>query len=278
MKADISPSNGDEEDQIILSKSGRTGASETEQLPVRFLFLKIFKIFCRSMSQNPLFTRYIYRRAAHQGESGTYPLPDIDIDQIMIGNLNHMKKEKAEAEIKKNTKLMERIHDLYALYIYRLALKFLGDDESAAECVQLSYMRILVYLERLDHMGDIESPQAKSYIYTIVHSSAMDMLRERGKGVSVPDDELRMAADARVFAAERERVNAERSYYELFEVLERSLSRDERLMIEMRYADGYTFAEVAEHFGMSEAACRKRIERIKKKAVDAAVKKGLIKR
>ena len=230
------------------------------------------------MSQNPLFTRYIYRRAAHQGESGTYPLPDIDIDRIMIGNLNHMKKEKAEAEIKKNTKLMERIHDLYALYIYRLALKFLRDDESAAECVQLSYMRILVYLERLDRIGDIESLQAKSYIYTIVRSSAMDMLRERGKGGSVPDDELRMAADARVFAAERERVNAERSYYELFEVLERSLSRDERLMIEMRYADGYTFAEVAEHFGMSEAACRKRIERIKKKAVDAAVKKGLIKR
>ena len=230
------------------------------------------------MSQNPLFARYIYRRAAHQGESGTYPLSDIDIDRIMIGNLNHMKKEKAEADINNNTELMDRIHDLYALYIYRLALKFLRDDESAAECVQLSYMRILVYLERLDLIGDIESLQAKSYIYTIVRSSAMDMLRERGKGGSVPDDELRMAADAQVFAAERERVNAERSYYELFEVLERSLSRDERLMIEMRYADGYTFAEVAEHFGISEAACRKRIERIKKKAVDAAVKKGLIKR
>ena len=42
--------------------------------------------------------------------------------------------------------------------------------------------------------------------------------------------------------------------------------------------DGYTFDEVAEHFGMTEAACRKKIERIKKKAVDAAVKKGLIKR
>ena len=196
----------------------------------------------------------------------------------MIRAVNNMKYEKAEAEIKKNTELMERIHDMYALYIYRLAMKFLRNDDLAAECVQASYVRILMYLERLDRVGDIESPQAKSYIYTIVRSSAVDMLRERGPGESAPDDELYAAADAGVFAAERERVNAERSYYELFEVLERSLSKDERLMIEMRYASGYTFAEVAEHFSMTEAACRKRIERIKKKAVDAAVKKGLIKR
>lgn len=196
----------------------------------------------------------------------------------MIRAVNNMKYEKAEAEIKKNTELMERIHDMYALYIYRLAMKFLRNDDLAAECVQASYVRILMYLERLDRVGDIGSPQGKSYIYTIVRSSAVDMLRERGSGESAPDDELYAAADAGVFAAERERVNAERSYYELFEVLERSLSKDERLMIEMRYADGYTFDEVAEHFGMTEAACRKKIERIKKKAVDAAVKKGLIKR
>lgn len=196
----------------------------------------------------------------------------------MIRTVNNMKYEKAESEIKKNAELMERIHDMYALYIYRLAMKFLRNDDLAAECVQASYVRILMYLERLDRVGDIGSPQAKSYIYTIVRSSAVDMLRERGPGESTPDDELYAAADAGVFAAERERVNAERSYYELFEVLERSLSKDERLMIEMRYADGYTFDEVAEHFGMTEAACRKKIERIKKKAVDAAVKKGLIKR
>ena len=196
----------------------------------------------------------------------------------MIRAVNNMKYEKAEAEIKKNTELMERIHDMYALYIYRLAMKFLRNDDLAAECVQASYVRILMYLERLDRVDDIGSPQAKSYIYTIVRSSAVDMLRERGPGESAPDDELYAAADAGVFAAERERVNAERSYYELFEVLEHSLSKDERLMIEMRYADGYTFDEVAEHFGMTEAACRKKIERIKKKAVDAAVKKGLIKR
>ena len=56
----------------------------------------------------------------------------------MIRAVNNMKYEKAEAEIKKNTELMERIHDMYALYIYRLAMKFLRNDDLAAECVQAS--------------------------------------------------------------------------------------------------------------------------------------------
>ena len=81
----------------------------------------------------------------------------------MIRAVNNMKYEKAEAEIRKNTELMERIHDMYALYIYRLAMKFLRNDDLAAECVQASYVRILMYLERLDRVGDIGSPQAKIY-------------------------------------------------------------------------------------------------------------------
>lgn len=174
----------------------------------------------------------------------------------------------------KLTKIQE-IHELYAFYVYRISKKMLKDDDLAEECIQSSYEKVMRYLERID---DIDELEVKSYIYKIVRSTAIDMIRREKMCRAVSDEELFRVVDARLFYAEREKVYAERAYHELFELLERSLNENERLMIEMRYADGYNYSEIAEHFNITEAACRKRVERIKKKAVDAAVKKGLIKR
>ncbi len=163
----------------------------------------------------------------------------------------------------------ERIYDLYATFVYRVSLKELGDPDLAKDCAQISYERIIRYLDRID---EVDSPQAKSYIYKLVRSTALNLRKRERKYVTKQDDELFYMIDEGNHGDD-EFVNVE--IEEAIRFAEENLSEEDRILLSCRYDGQTSYEEASRLIGISEAACRKRMERIRRRLADAfGVKHG----
>lgn len=157
----------------------------------------------------------------------------------------------------------EKIYERYASFIYRVALKELSEPDLAQDCAQAAFERVIKYIDRL---GDPDSPQTKSYIYKITISVAANLRKHEERYVTKQDDELFYLVDRRN-GHDSVSVNAELS--EVLEFAEKNLSSEEKILLTCRLSGRNAYREAAEILGISEAACRKKMQRIRQKITDA---------
>ena len=74
-----------------------------------------------------------------------------------------------------DTAKFEGIYRHYEDLIFRTAKKMLKNTEKIEDCVQKSYE---VILRNLDKIHEINSPSTKRYIYQIIFSSALHIIRD----------------------------------------------------------------------------------------------------
>lgn len=148
---------------------------------------------------------------------------------------------------------MEVLYDRFSRQAFGLAYRILGDGPSAEDVVQDAFLSVWRQAERIDTARG----KLQSYVLTLVHHRAIDVLRSR-KGMAarqLPDDPAEIEKDTpdfteRVLTA----IEGEAVRKALIE-----LPEEQRQVIEMAYYQGLTHVEIADAQGLPLGTVKSRL-------------------
>ncbi len=126
--------------------------------------------------------------------------------------------------------------DLYADNLYRFILKNIKDTEKARDIVQDTYEKMWL------KVSDVESTNAKSYMFTTAYRTMIDRIRRDKKQGAMTEADLYS-------------LNHSRQYSDLKEILNDALTKlpeIQRSVILLRDYEGYNYAEIGEITGLKE--------------------------
>ena len=136
------------------------------------------------------------------------------------------------------------LYDRYGRIGYGLAYRILGDAGAAEEAVQDAYLRVW----RRASTFDASRGGVRSWLLTIVHHCAIDLLRRRAGAPPVVAGLDEMADRQSVpdaWSEVSERIESER-----VRTAVETLPGEQRRAIEMAFFDGLTHREIAERDGL----------------------------
>ena len=168
---------------------------------------------------------------------------------------------------------VEEIYRMYAVSMFRYALKEFEDEELAHECTQRSYEKLMKYVHKFDR---INSPGTRAYVMEVVRTCTVDIRRDAENNLSIYDEDVSFIIDSSIGRSAKEcDINEERENI-LSEMIKSALNEKDRRLLELFYGEGLSGRETAEELGISEVACRKRTERMKKKVKAYMIMKGYV--
>ncbi|MGE4289496.1 MAG: RNA polymerase sigma factor [Salinivirgaceae bacterium] len=127
--------------------------------------------------------------------------------------------------------------DTYSDGVYRFILKNIRDEEKAKDIVQDTFEKLWV------NAGNVNPQKVKSYIFTAAYHTMIDLIRK----------EKRMTDFETV---REEKYSHSKQYSDLSEILNQAvqkLSETQRSVIMLRDYEGYSYQEIGEITGLSEA-------------------------
>lgn len=129
-----------------------------------------------------------------------------------------------------------QVYDTYSPALYAFALRLLGDDDLAEECVAETFFRFLKALQN----GTQPIRELRPYLYRIAHNWIQDYYRQKGRqSLALLDESL----------ADPQQVVDEESERHLLQEQARAalahLTADQRLVIVLRFIEGWDQASVA---------------------------------
>ena len=136
--------------------------------------------------------------------------------------------------------------ELYADRLFRFAFSSLRNREQAEDVVQESFARVWEKVE------NVEFEEAKSYLFTTAHHAMIDEFRHHQRFANVEEP---LPADAKT---------TPRQYPDVNEVLHKALatlSEPQRNALLLRDYEGYSYQEIGDITGMSEAQVKVNIFR-----------------
>jgi len=127
--------------------------------------------------------------------------------------------------------------DAYADNLYRFILKNLKDAAMSEDIIQDTFEKLWMKLE------EVSALKVKSYLFTSAYHTMIDYIRKEKRNVLVDPASLFQESGTD-------------HYSDLREVLERAvqnLPADQRSVVMLRDYEGYSYKEIAEITGLSEA-------------------------
>jgi RNA polymerase sigma-70 factor (ECF subfamily) len=127
--------------------------------------------------------------------------------------------------------------DLYADNLYRFILKNIRDEEKARDIVQDTYEKLWL------KVSEMESTNAKSYMFTTAYRTMIDRIRRDKKQGDMTEASMYSLSHSK-------------QYSDLKEVLNEALSKlpeIQRTVILLRDYEGYNYAEIGEITGLNES-------------------------
>lgn len=127
--------------------------------------------------------------------------------------------------------------DLYADNLYRFILKNVKDEEKARDIVQDTYEKLWI------KVSEVESTNAKSYMFTTAYRTMIDRIRRDKKQGDM--------SEANMYS-----LSHNRQYSDLKEILNEALGKlpeIQRSVIMLRDYEGYNYAEIGEVTGLNES-------------------------
>ncbi len=141
-----------------------------------------------------------------------------------------------------------RCVDLYADNLYRFIVKSVKDVHKAKDIVQDTYEKLWL------KVNDVESTNAKSYMFTTAYRTMIDLMRREKKQERLEESHL--------FA-----VSHNKTYSDAKEVLNEALNKLpelQRSVIMLRDYEGYAYDEIGEITGLNESQVKVYIFRARK--------------
>ncbi len=180
-------------------------------------------------------------------------LTDSSVTWSMRKHLAHLSDEALIALVARSDEgALAELYDRVGRVAYGLAFRVLRDDRLAEDAVQEAFLGVW----RTAAGFRAERAKASTWILTLVHRRAVDLVRREERRRAEPlDDETRDAAtsesaeDAAWLGFERERVQGAL----------RQLPDAQREAIELAYYGGYSQSELAERLGMPLGTIKSRM-------------------
>lgn len=163
----------------------------------------------------------------------------------------------------------QTIYSNYKQLIYFTAKKILKDDYRVEDCTQRSYEIIMNNIEKIKN---VDSPEAKYYIYKIVRSVALHILRDEKRYINEAEYEDEMISTIKDEQENVEKIIISSEWRTVVEAAINDLDDDDKFLLESRLETDTTYAYLGELLGISEEACRKRMQRIRKKLAEEVEK------
>ena len=180
-------------------------------------------------------------------------LPDRSASWSMRRHLAHLSDEALVALVARgDEEALAELYDRVGRVAYGLAFRVLRDDRLAEDAVQEAFLGVW----RTAAGFRAERAKASTWILTLVHRRAVDLVRRKERRRAEPlDDETRDAAtsgsaeEAAWLGFERERVQGAL----------RQLPDAQREAIELAYYGGYSQSELAQRLGMPLGTIKSRM-------------------
>lgn len=155
----------------------------------------------------------------------------------------------------KNEKCFIKLYNNYKNYIYKLCFNLVHDHFLAEDCLQETFM---ILAKNFDKTDGAESQKTKNFLITIAKSVSMKVYN---KNVSSQEDFLDEADSSVMLNPSAEDIAFDKyTVQELYQAIE---SLNDTLKLPLIFKDLYDFSykDIAEIFGISTPALRKRIVR-----------------
>ena len=179
-------------------------------------------------------------------------LPDPPVSWSMRRHLAHLSDEALVALVARGDEAaLAELYDRVGRVAYGLAFRVLRDDRLAEDAVQEAFLAVW----RTAAGFRAERAKASTWILTLVHRRAVDLVRREERRRAEPLDERRASRRGRVteeaawLGFERERVQAAL----------RQLPDTQREAIELAYYGGYSQSELAERLGQPLGTIKSRM-------------------
>ena len=145
---------------------------------------------------------------------------------------------------------LEQLFKKYYRQLYYYALNLVQRSDSAEEAVQETFR---IACEKIDVVINSEDP--RSWLTATLKNVIRNMNRKRGRLAKLVAQSLTLD----------DIVVLEQESSDLEYVAQDVLSPDDYQMLKLSALHGYTMKELAVEFGLSMEACKKRVQRAKKK-------------
>jgi RNA polymerase sigma factor (sigma-70 family) len=175
-----------------------------------------------------------------------------DTSPAMARSFAHLSDEAIVALVARSDQsALAELYDRFGRVAYSVALRILRDEKLAEDAVQEGFLAAW----RNAHRFMPERAQASTWLLTLVHRRAVDLVRRenRRRAESLPEETDYAASDSAEDDAwlrfERERVQAALS----------KLPDQQREALELAYYGGFTQSEVAERLGQPVGTIKSRM-------------------
>lgn len=142
--------------------------------------------------------------------------------------------------------------DRYRDRVWRICYRLLGHAEDAHDAAQEVFVRLFVHRQKFDGRS-----KYSTWVHSIAVRTCLTIRRGRGRR------RRHEATAAAQHPAERSAPVPALSL-DLETMLE-CLDEEDRAMVILKYAENYSYEELAEIFGLSESACKMRVSRAREK-------------
>lgn len=136
-----------------------------------------------------------------------------------------------------------QIYELYSEKIYRLAYKFLKDQEQSEEIVQETFINLWLSREKLDAEGNIWL-----YLFVIAKRLSLNALRKNARTVQLSNEILSPIVEMHNDTEEEVLVHDLEQYTES---IIQKLPRQQQLIFKLSRVDGLSHKEIAEQLHIS---------------------------
>lgn len=140
----------------------------------------------------------------------------------------------------------------YRERVWRICYRLLGNDADAADAAQEVFVRLFVHRQRFAGRSKFGT-----WVYTIAVRTCLGLRRSRGRRQRY---ESQAACEAQRKQGAAPKGGAAQLSLETEELLA-ELGEEDRALVILKYAEGYSFEELAEMFGLSISACKMRVSR-----------------
>lgn len=147
----------------------------------------------------------------------------------------------SEKQLIKNVRTLDQhvlaeIYDQYSPKIYRYAIRLLGDDNQAEDCVAETFSRLLNALQQ----GGGPNAHLQAYLYRIAHNWITDQYRRQSPVPLDPNGPVEPIAELNPQTMAEDAILRDRVRDALKEI-----TSDQRQVIVLKYLEGWSNAEVA---------------------------------
>ncbi len=158
-------------------------------------------------------------------------------------------KKLVEACMSGNSKAQRALYDYYAPRMMSVAIRYMGDTESAQDVLQEAFIKVFTSLDTYTGIGALEG-----WIRRIVINVALEGLRRND--VLMGSVDLTEASASTVYPTVMDKLSAD----ELMKIIA-SLPSGFRTVFNMYAIEGYSHKEIAEALGISEGTSRSQYNR-----------------